>query len=138
MPAIVDQALASERFVTTLLAAVGLVLALVGLYGVVSYSVSTRIREMAVRMALGAEAGRISGMVVRWSLKLVAGGVVVGVGAALLLTRLLGGLLYGVEATDAVTMAAVTALLALATTAAAAVPALRAARVDPARAHRME
>jgi putative ABC transport system permease protein len=110
----------------------------VGLYGVVSYSVSTRIREMAVRMALGAEAGRISGMVVRWSLKLVAGGVVVGVGAALLLTRLLGGLLYGVEATDAVTMAAVTALLALATTAAAAVPALRAARVDPARAHRME
>jgi putative ABC transport system permease protein len=141
MPAIVDQALASERFVTTLLtlfAAVGLVLALVGLYGVVSYSVNTRIREMGVRMALGAEAGRISGMVVRWSLRLVAGGVVVGVGASLLLTRLLGGLLYGVEATDPVTLAMVTALLALAATAAAAIPAIRAARVDPARALRVE
>jgi len=141
MSDVVDQALAPERFVTFLLslfAGVGLVLAVVGLYGVVSFSVNTRIREMGVRMALGAEAGRISGMVVRWSLKLVAGGVVVGVGASLLLTRLMSGLLFGVDAGDPLTMAGVTVILAVGAAVAAAIPAAKAARVDPARALRSE
>jgi len=141
MGEIVDGALASERFVTLLLslfAGVGLTLAVVGLYGVVSYAVNTRVREMGVRMALGAEGARISGMVVRWSLGLVAVGVAVGAAAAFLLTGLLEGLLFGVQPGDPVTLVGVTLVLALAAVLAALVPALRASRVDPARALRGE
>ncbi len=141
MRALVDRALAGERFVTLLLslfAAVGLVLAVVGLYGVVSYSVNARVRELGVRMALGAEAGRISGMVVRWSVRLVLLGVAVGTVAALLLGRAVESYLFGVGATDPTTLVTVALVLTAAAAVAAAVPAVRAARVDPARALRNE
>jgi putative ABC transport system permease protein len=137
MTELVERALAPERFLTLLLslfAAAGLTLAAVGLYGVVSWSVGRRVRELGVRMALGAGTARVAAMVVRGSLVLVAAGVVAGLGAVLLLTRLLDGLLYGVEATDPATLAAVVLLLVAVATVAAAVPAVRAAAVDPARA----
>jgi putative ABC transport system permease protein len=133
---LVLDAIASDRFVATLLtlfAVIALVLAVVGLYGVVAYSVGRRLPEMGVRMALGAAGSDIARMVVAQSLVLVAGGIVVGVAAAAGLTRLLEGLLFGVAPLDLATFGAVVAALALAGTAAAAIPALRAGRVDPVR-----
>jgi putative ABC transport system permease protein len=141
MTALVERALAPERFLTLLLslfAAVGVTLAAVGLYGLVSWSVGRRVRELGLRMALGAGTARIAGMVMRRSLGLVGAGVVAGIGAVLLLTGLLDGLLFGVEATDPATLAAVVLLLVGVAAVAAAVPALRAAAVDPSRALRGE
>ena len=126
--------LATDRFITMLLslfAAAALILAVVGLYGVVSYGVSSRLREMGVRIALGAGSDDIRSLVIGKSLTVVALGVVVGAAGAYGLTRLMEGLLFGVSATDPVTFTAVGALLVGVATAASAVPARRAARVDP-------
>jgi putative ABC transport system permease protein len=141
MDDIVGMALGPDRFITMLIglfAIVALVLAVVGLYGVVSYGVSRRLREMGVRLALGAAGTDIRGLVLVQGLKLVGLGLAVGVAGGLATTRLLQKLLYGVSATDPLTFAAVAALLAAVALVASAVPAMRASRVDPIRVLRAE
>jgi putative ABC transport system permease protein len=141
MEELVSDAMGPERFVTMLIglfAGVALVLAVVGLYGVVSYGVSQRLREMGVRLALGAEGGQVRGLVLRQSLGLVGVGLVIGVAGGLATTRLMENLLFGVSATDPWTYAAVSLVLAAVAAAASAIPARRAARVDPIRVLRAE
>jgi len=136
MDELVLAALAPDRFIAMLLslfAGLALVLAVVGLYGVVSYGVGRRLPEFGVRLALGAAGRDVAVMILRQSLVLVAIGLGVGLAAAVALTRLLGGLLFGVPALDAATFAGVTLLLLAAGAAAAAIPAFRAARLDPVR-----
>ncbi|MDX1745432.1 MAG: FtsX-like permease family protein, partial [Halobacteriales archaeon] len=130
----VDGSLASDRFTTTLLggfALLALLLAVVGLYGVVSYAVSTRMREMGVRIALGAGDSTIRGLVLRWSLGLAAAGIVLGAVGALGLSRLMETLLYDVPTTDPVTFTAVSLIMVAAAVLASLIPAIRATRVDP-------
>jgi ABC-type antimicrobial peptide transport system permease subunit len=110
---------------------IALLLAVVGLYGVVSYSVSTRLREMGVRIALGAPRADIRRLVLRWACGLAVLGIAIGAVGAAGLTRLMEGLLFGVGTTDATTFAIVSALLASAAVLASLVPAVRATRVDP-------
>ncbi len=117
---------------------IALLLGLVGIYGVVSYMVSQRTREIGVRMALGATAGTVRGMVVRQGLVLSAGGVAGGLLGAFGLSRVMGSLLYGVSPTDPATYVIVSALLVAIATLASWLPALRAAGVDPSRALRAE
>lgn len=134
MTEVVSTSMQTDRFTTTLLsgfALVALLLAVVGLYGVVSYSVSTRVREMGVRIALGANGGGIRSLVLRWSLSLAAIGIVLGSLGALGLTRLLDDLLFEVAATDVTTFGAVSVIMAVAALVASLVPAMRATRVDP-------
>lgn len=136
MESLVDDAIASDRFVASLLslfAALGLVLAVVGLYGVVAYSVGRRLPEMGIRMALGAAGADITRMVVRQAMILVGLGIGAGLLAAGLLARFVQSLLFGVSALDPLTFVGVAAVLGLAGVLAAAAPALRAARVDPVR-----
>ena len=121
-----------------MLGAAGLVLAAVGVYGVIAYSVSQRTHELGVRMALGAEPGRVSAMVVRQGAVLAAVGLVLGVVASLLATRALTSLLFGVTPSDPLTYAAVAVLLAAVALLASYVPARRAATVDPMIALRSE
>jgi predicted permease len=141
MDDIVRGAVAPERFVAFLLglfATVSLVLAVVGLYGVVSYDVSTRVRELGLRMALGAGSGEISWMVVGRSLLLVATGIGIGLGVSLLLGGLVESLLFGVGRTDGPTLIFVALVLTGAAGVAAVIPAVRAAHVDPAVALRSD
>ena len=111
---------------------------MVGIYGVISYVVSQRTREIGVRMALGADSRDVSRMVLRQGMILAGIGVVVGLVAAVGLTRLMSSLLYGVEATDPVTFGAVAALLVAVALVASYLPALRASRTDPLEALRFE
>jgi len=131
---LVEDATAPARFSVLLLAAFGglaLLLATIGMYGVVSYSVVQRTREIGVRMALGAGRGQVFAMVVGRGSCLAAAGIAIGLLAALGATRLLRGLLYGVQPTDPITFAAVAALLMAVAILACAIPARRATRVDP-------
>ena len=112
-------------------AAVSLALGVVGIYGVISYVVSRRTREIGVRMALGADRRDVSWMVLRQGMILTSIGVVVGLVAAVGLTRLMSSLLYGVEATDPVTFGVVVAVLVAVALIASYLPALRASRTDP-------
>jgi predicted permease len=133
---IVDEDIAAPRFRTTLLASFGLtalLLAVVGLYGVISYTVTQRSREMAMRMALGAQQSSILKLVLWGGVPLVAAGVIVGLGGALALSRILESMLFGVSADDPVVFAAVPALLVAVAALAMLIPALRATRVDPVR-----
>jgi putative ABC transport system permease protein len=135
MEAYVAASLATSRFTTLLLgalSAIGLVLAAVGIYGVVAYFVTQRVPEFGVRVALGATPRHIVALVLGNGMRPVALGVVLGLGGSLAATRVLRGLLYGVTPTDAATVAAVVALLVGAALLAGLVPARRAARVDPA------
>jgi putative ABC transport system permease protein len=112
-------------------AAAAMLLAVVGLLGVISHTVSRRTHELGVRRALGATGMEIVGLVVRHGMTLAALGIALGVFLAWGLTRLLASLLYEVEPTDPVTFAAVTLLLALVAAVAAYLPARRAMRIDP-------
>ena len=141
MRALVADAMGPERFITLLIglfAGVALVLAVVGLYGVVAYGVSQRLREMGVRLALGAEGGDIRGLVLAQSLRLVGIGVVVGVAGGVAVTRLMTNLLFGVSPTDPWTYGVVALILTGVATLASAVPAVRAGRVDPIRVLRSD
>ncbi len=120
----------------TLFAATALVLAVMGIYGVMSFAVAQRRREIGVRIALGAARGDVLGMVVREGLTLAAIGVVAGLAGALILSRVLRALLFGVSATDPFTYASVIGLLAVAALAASWLPARRATRVQPTEALR--
>jgi putative ABC transport system permease protein len=132
----------AERRLTMLLlasfAAVALLLAAGGIYGVVSYSVTERTHEIGIRMALGAARERVMRMVLGEALALVGSGVVAGALGAWLLTRMLRTLLFGVKPTDPATFAAVAALLTAVAAIAAWIPGLRATRVDPVVALRSE
>jgi putative ABC transport system permease protein len=141
MAEVIDATLVNRKFVMLLLgqfAAVALVLAGVGLFGVLSYAVSRRTREIGVRMALGARAADVLGMVVRQGMTLTAIGLVIGAGAALAATRGMAGLLFGVGASDPPTYVALALVLAAVALFACWLPARRAARVDPMVALRAE
>jgi len=119
-------------------AALALVLSLIGIYGVASYAVTMRTREIGIRMALGARAGDVVRMVLGRMLLLAGTGLAVGIGGALFATRVLGKMLYEVRPDDPSTMIAVGSILAASAIAASWLPARRAARVDPLVALRWE
>ena len=127
-------ATASRRFSMQLLGAfavLALGLAAIGIYGVMAYLVSHRTREIGIRMALGARPSAVLRMVVSHALGLAAGGVAIGLLAALMLSRLVGGLLFRVSPTDPATFVAIASTLIGTAVAAAGMPARRAAKVDP-------
>jgi putative ABC transport system permease protein len=137
----VENSLGGERRQATLLGSGGilaLILAAVGLYGVMSYSVAQRTREIGIRMALGAGRGNVMGLVLKQGLTLVAAGVVLGLGAAFGITRMLASLLFGVSAIDPITFAGTSAVLLLVALLASYIPARRATKVDPIIALRYE
>ena len=119
-------------------AGLALILAVIGLYGVISYSVMQRTREIGIRVAMGAQRPDVLRLVLREALTTSAIGVLAGVIAGLFLTRLMSSLLYGVAPNDWPTFAAVSAVLLLVSIAACAIPATRATRVDPVIALRYE
>jgi predicted permease len=141
MDQVLSHSLALRSFMMMLLSIFGglaLVLASVGIYGVIAFAVSHRTREIGVRMALGAKSSDVLRMVLREGLTLVAVGMVLGVAAALVLTRLLEGMVYGVKVRDPLIFALVNVLLVAVSLAACYIPARRATRVDPLVALRYE
>ena len=126
--------MARERMsllVLAVFAGIALILASVGLYGVVAHGVTERTHEIGVRMALGAESRHVLGLVVRQGLSAAAVGAAIGLAGAAVLSRTMEGLLFGVTATDPLTFAAVILMLLSVTVVACYVPARRATRVDP-------
>jgi putative ABC transport system permease protein len=141
MEQITLESIAQQRMVTALLvsfAGLALGLSTLGIYSVLSYSTAQRTREIGVRMALGAERGRVLRLVVGRGIGLAGLGLAIGIAAALLLTRLMTDLLYGVRAIDPVTFVGVTAVLAASSILACYVPARRATKIDPMVALRYE
>ena len=137
----ISSSVAAPRFNTTLLAifaAVALALTIIGLYGVMSYSVAQRTSEIGIRMALGAQARDVIRLIVKEGLAMVGLGLILGIGGALALTRLLTALLFGVTARDPMTFAAIAGLLSIVAILACCIPAWRATRVDPLEALRCE
>ena len=131
---LVSESVSRPRFYTTLLgvfAAIALVLAAVGIYGVISYAVSLRTRELGIRIALGASGRQVSGLVLQQGVTLALVGVLLGGAGAYWLMRLLSKLLFGVTATDPLTFFGVAGLLTLVAAVASYVPARRAGKVDP-------
>jgi putative ABC transport system permease protein len=114
-----------------LFATIAMVMAAVGVFGVMSYAVTLRAREMGIRLALGASPGEVRGMIIRDGLKQALAGVVIGVGGALWLTRLMDSMLFGVSPDDPLTLAVVAGILLAVALAACYLPARRGRRVDP-------
>jgi putative ABC transport system permease protein len=141
MNQVVSQSTARSDFNTTLLtifAAVALLLAAIGIYGLIAYSVQQRTQEIGIRMALGASPVRVRRMVVLQGMRLVLGGVVIGVAAALALSRFLVSLVFGVKVRDPAVFVTVVVVLSAVALTATYVPALRASRVDPLESLRYE
>ena len=137
----VEGSLASRRFVVTLLgvfAAMALLMAALGLYGVISYSVAQRTQEIGIRMALGAERSAVLGLVIGQGLRLACIGAAIGFAASVVVSRLLRNLLFGVSSFDPLTFAVTAFVLIAAAFAASYIPAHRAMRVDPINALRYE
>jgi ABC-type antimicrobial peptide transport system permease subunit len=138
---VLASSLKSRRFNLLLVGAFGgaaLLLAVVGLYGVMAYAVTRRTSEFGIRMALGASSGNIRGIVLKQGLMVAMTGVTVGIAGALALTRILRSLLFGLSATDPVTFTGVAALLIFVALVACYIPARRATKVDPMVALRYE
>jgi predicted permease len=134
MEEIAARSIASRRFYMMLLglfAVLGLVLAAVGIYGVMNYSVTLRTREIGIRMALGAQRGRVLILILKQGLLLTLIGIGAGLAGALALTRVMRGLLFGVDVTDPMTFAAIMLLLTVVSLIACLIPARRATKVDP-------
>jgi putative ABC transport system permease protein len=134
MSDLVSQAVAQRRFAMILFgvfAALAMVLAGIGIYGVISYSVAQRTRELGLRMALGAQTGEVLNLVLRQGMKLALIGAAIGLSMSMLLTRLMQNMLFGIGAHDPLTFVAVTLLLAGIALLACWVPARRATKVDP-------
>jgi putative ABC transport system permease protein len=134
MKSVVDASVASRRFSTALLAgfsALALVLAGIGIYGVIAYDVSQRTYEIGLRMALGAQSGQVAGMMLGRGVRLVAIGLAIGVAGSLAVTGVLQSLLVNVSRLDPLTIGAVVAILGLVAASAAYLPARRASAVDP-------
>jgi predicted permease len=141
MQEVVDESLGSRTFPMLLLAVfsvVALALAAIGVYGVVSYLVSQRTREIGIRVALGARPQQVTWLIVRRSLLPVVAGILAGIAGALMASRMLGALLYNVTPRDPAVLAGIVAILATCAIAACLVPARRAAHVDPLIALRQE
>jgi macrolide transport system ATP-binding/permease protein len=128
----------SSAFLVASFAGIALLLGVVGLYGVVAYSVSQRTREIGIRMALGAEQRSVCQLILREAARLTAGGIACGLICALFATTLMKKLLFGVTAWDVPTLVSVVAFLALVSLLASYIPAHRAARVNPVEALRAE
>jgi predicted permease len=134
MTGVFEESIRRPRLLAQLLggfAGLALLLAAIGTYGILSYSVAERRREIGIRMALGANQGRVLAQVMRQGLVLTTIGIIVGVAGALALNRLIASLLFGVRPTDAPTMVAVVATITFVAAAACWLPAWRASRVDP-------
>jgi putative ABC transport system permease protein len=141
MEQVAARSVAERRFTTFLLAlfaGLALVLACIGLYGVMAYSVTQRTQEIGIRMALGAQAGDVLRMILNQSVKLTIVGLIVGTLASVALTRFIASLLFDVDPTDPVTLISVSLLLAVVSILASYIPARRAARVNPVVALRYE
>jgi predicted permease len=137
----IDRMLAAPKFAAELLAGFGalaLLLAAIGTYGVMSYSVNQRTQEIGIRMALGAQRGNVLGLILGNGMAMVAGGIVVGLGAAVFLTRSVKTLLYGIGNFDAASFSAAAGVLVFVALVACWIPARRAMRVDPIIALRYE
>ena len=134
MDQVFAESVAREHFVTTMLAAFGLLslfLAAVGVYGVISYAVSQRTHEIGLRMALGASGGNVLGQVVREGLVLSLIGVGVGLAGSMLVSRAFESLVFGVTPTDPLTYVGVIVVLTAVAAGASLIPARRASRVSP-------
>jgi putative ABC transport system permease protein len=141
MADVVRDSTGSRRVPMLLLSAfslVALLLAGLGIVGVVSYSVTQRTQEIGIRMALGARAGNVFGLVLRSSMKWVFGGLAAGIAGSVGIAQLLGKLLFGVSPTDPIVLGTVSALLAAVALFASFIPARRAANLDPLRTLRHE
>ncbi len=141
MPEFLDRILSGPRSIAalaTIFGVVALLMAAVGLYGVMSYSVAQRTREVGIRMALGASSSRVFSLVLKEGLVLVCAGIGIGLVAAAAVSRLLDSLLYGISSTDALTFVTIPFILALVAMLASYVPARRATKVDPMIALRYE
>jgi len=131
---VIDKSVSPRRFIVLLLggfAVFALILASLGIYAVISYSVGQRTQEIGIRMALGASATGLQAGIIANTLALAAAGMAIGAAASWILARTLGSLLYGVSASDPATFLGMLALLTVVTALAGYVPARRASRIDP-------
>jgi putative ABC transport system permease protein len=134
LEALVSEQIAPQRFTTALMAgfaALAALLAAIGIYGVMSYTVAERTREIGVRMALGAQTGNLMRMILGRGMALAVAGAMIGLGTSFALTRLMSDLLFGVQAADLLTLVAITLLLLAVALVSCFIPARRATKVDP-------